>query len=256
VVGLDEASGSGLPACSEGERIDRKRMLRADLWQGLGSRGFMRNMFLAMLAIGSSGVAFAQTEKPTPADDFSLPREERIRLAESAAPTDISAKATVYLLERTGYVKVREGTSGFTCFVDRQTPLNQEPTCFDAEGSETTLITRLFAEEMRGKGKSEEDINAAIQDGYKTGKYRAPRKPGIVYMMSDAIYIYIAERNLIVHGPPHLMFYAPYATEKDIGSPPAAPGMPRLIRAGQPDAYIIVVPGEQHQSPSKQDSDS
>jgi hypothetical protein len=37
------------------------------------------------------------------------------------------------------------------------------------------------------------------------------------------------------------MFYAPYVTDKDIGSPPSARNMPRVLRAGQPDAYIIVM---------------
>jgi hypothetical protein len=40
------------------------------------------------------------------------------------------------------------------------------------------------------------------------------------------------------------MFYAPYAQDKDIGSPPPAANMPHLIRAGQPDAVIIVIPRE------------
>ena len=40
------------------------------------------------------------------------------------------------------------------------------------------------------------------------------------------------------------MFYAPYATEKDLGSPPPAMNMPRLIRAGQPDAVMIVFPAQ------------
>jgi hypothetical protein len=39
------------------------------------------------------------------------------------------------------------------------------------------------------------------------------------------------------------MFYAPYATDKDLGSPPAARNMPRVIRPGRPDAYIIVISG-------------
>src|SRR6267142_4792069 len=181
---------------------------------------------------------------PKSAYDFSLPREERIKRAESAAPPEISGKATVYLLERSGYVKVREGTSGFSCFVDRQTPLNLEPTCFDAEGSTSTLVTRLFVEDLRAKGKSEEEINAAIQDGYKSRKFHAPQKPGIVYMLSDSIYLYFAQNNQMVHAPPHLMFYAPYATDKDIGSPPQTADMPRLIRPGQPDAYIVVLRGE------------
>ena len=202
----------------------------------------MRILILAGLLLAGNAAAHAQTEKPKPAYDFSLSREERIKLAEGAAPPEISGQATVYVLERTGYVKVREGTNGFSCFVDRQTPLNLEPTCFDAEGSASTLVTRFFAEEERGKGKSEEEISAAIEAGYKSGKYRAPQKPGIVYMMSDAGYLYIAENNKLVRLPPHLMFYLPYGTNKDIGSPPAARNMPHLIREGKPDAVIIVIP--------------
>src|SRR5580692_9164634 len=207
----------------------------------------MRGKLLAVVLLGANVVvdfaAFAQSEMPKPAYDFSLPREERIKLAESAAPAEISSRATVYLLEPTGYVKIREGTNGFSCLVDRQTPLNLEPTCFDAEGSATTLSTRLYVEEQRAKGKTEERIKTEIDEGYKTGKYKAPSKPGIVYMMSDRGYLLVPGSNKLVHIPPHLMFYAPYATDKDIGSPPDAANMPRVIRPGQPDAYIIVIPG-------------
>jgi hypothetical protein len=202
----------------------------------------MRRKIIPILMLASCTVLQAQTSTPKASYDFSLPREERIKLAESAAPPEISGKATVYLLERTGYVKVREGTNGFSCIVDRQNPLNLEPSCFDAEGSATTLLVRLYVEEQRAKGKSEGEINADVEEGYKTGKFLAPRKPGIVYMMSDQGYILIPGANRLYHLPPHLMFYAPYATEKDIGTPPASPGMPRVIRAGQPDAYIIVIP--------------
>jgi hypothetical protein len=184
----------------------------------------------------------SQGDKPKPAYDFSLPREEKMKLAESAAPPEISGKATVYVLERSGYQKAREGSNGFACFVDRQTLWNSEPTCFDAEGTATTLVTRLFVEEERGKGKSEDDIKADLDAGYKSGRFKAPGKPGIVYMLSDRIFLFVNDK--IVHAPPHLMFYAPYATEKDLGSPPAAANMPRLIRAGQPDAYMIVFPRE------------
>jgi hypothetical protein len=203
----------------------------------------MSRILLTGLVLGANLAAFGQTETPKPAYDPSLPREEKIKLAESAAPPGISGHATVYLLEQTGYVKIREGTNGFSCFVDRQTPLNLEPTCFDAEGSATTLPTRLYVEEQRAKGKTEEQIKAEIDEGYKTGKYKAPSKPGIVYMMSDRGYLLVPGTNKLVHIPPHLMFYAPYATDKDIGSPPGAANMPRVIRPGQPDAYIIVIPG-------------
>jgi hypothetical protein len=202
----------------------------------------MRRAILVVLLFAGNAAVAGQNEMPKPAYDFSLPREERIKLAESAAPPKISEKATVYLLERSGYVKVRDGSNGFSCFVDRQTPWNSEPTCFDAEGSATTLPTRLFVEDERAKGKSEEQIKAELDEGYKTGRFKAPGKPGIVYMLSDSVFILISG-NRLVKAPPHLMFYAPYATDKDIGAPPGGANMPHLIRAGQPDAYIIVIPG-------------
>jgi hypothetical protein len=198
------------------------------------------NKVLLSIPVLAGNLMLAQPNMPAPVYDFSQPRPEKIKLAESAAPREVSADATVYVLERTGYVKAREGSNGFTCFVDRQTPLNSEPTCFDAEGTKTTLPTRLFVEEERAKGKTEEQIKSELEEGYKSGRFKAPGKPGIVYMMSDSVYILV--ENKMVHVPPHLMFYAPYATYKDIGSPPAAANMPHLIREGQPDAYIIVVP--------------
>ena len=193
----------------------------------------------AILAM-SNLAAVAQTNTVKPAYDFSLSREEKIKLAESAAPPEISSKATVYVLDSTGYVKVRDGSNGFSCFVDRQAPVNLEPTCFDTEGSATTLLTRLFVEAQRARGKNEDQIKADLDEGYRTGKFQAPRKPGIVYMLSDLGYLLVSG-NELVHLPPHLMFYAPYATDKDIGSPPSARNMPKVIRAGQPDAYIIVM---------------
>ena len=202
----------------------------------------MPRMFFPLLLVGTSVLVAAQAEAPKAAYDFSLPREERIKLAKSAAPPEISEHATLYVLDRSGYARVQEGTNGFSCFVDRQTPLNLEPTCFDAEGSASTLPTRIYAEEQRAKGKTEEEIKAGIEAGYKAGKFRAPGKPGIVYMMSEKGMLFIADANKMVPLPPHLMFYAPYATDKDIGSPPAAANMPHLIRAGQPDAVVIVIP--------------
>ena len=206
----------------------------------------MRCLTIALL-LTESLIGFAQTDVPKPSYDFSLPREERIKLAESAAPEEISGKATVYVLEHSGYIKVREGTNGFSCIVDRQTPWNTEPSCFDAEGSATTLLTRIFVEDERAKGKSENQINTEIEAGYKNGKFKAPSKPGIVYMLSESIYLFF--NNKIVHAPPHLMFYAPYATDTDIGSPPPGVNMPRILRAGQPDAYMIVFP-----APAKHDA--
>lgn len=92
---------------------------------------------------------------------------------------------------------------------------------------------RLFAEAERAKGKTEEQIRREMDEGYKSGRFKAPSKPGIVYMMSDSVFILVSG-NKIAHAPPHPMFYAPYATEKDLGSPSSAANMPHLIRAANP----------------------
>jgi hypothetical protein len=203
----------------------------------------MRVAIVAMVLVGTNSVTQLARQELTPAYDMSLSRQEKIQLAESAAPAEISTKATVFVLERTGYQEARRGTNGFTCFVDRQAPVNLEPTCFDAEGSATTFLTRLFVEERRAQGTREEDISAALAEGYRTGRFRAPGKPGIVYMLSDRGFLLIPSLNKLVPLSPHLMFYAPYAKDEDIGSPPATANMPHVIRAGQPDAYIVVMAG-------------
>jgi len=202
----------------------------------------MHRILLVSLVLGTNLLSLAQADAGKPAYDFSLPREERIKLAEGAAPPEISSKATIYLLERTGYVKAREGTNGFSCLVERQTPLTMEPECYDAEGSATTLFTRLYTEEQRAQGKGEEQIAKEVEAGYKSGKFKAPRKPGIVYMMSEHNHVLNPETNQIIHFGPHLMFYAPYAKDEDLGSPPQSRSMPFLVNAGKPDAVIIVVP--------------
>ena len=114
-----------------------------------------------------------------------------------------------------------------------------EPECYDIEGSATTLKIRLFTEEQRAQGKSEEAIQKAVRAGYKSGKFRAPRNPGIVYMMSGENWVLNPQDGKIIHFPGHLMFYAPYATEKEVGS---GQGAPYIVHPGQPDALMIVVP--------------
>jgi hypothetical protein len=56
----------------------------------------------------------------------------------------------VYLLERTGYVKVKSVRAQTDSRASWTAKLsNMEPTCFDAEGSATTLRSTLYAEEQR-----------------------------------------------------------------------------------------------------------
>jgi len=209
-----------------------------------------RKGFLRVLSIGvqSSGAAIQGTAQDLPkVYDASVSRERQIALAESAAPAEVSSKATVYVLGPKGYEKAREGTNGFSCFVGRHfvkpTETTVEPSCFDAEGSRTLLLVYLYGEELRSGGKSEADIKADIANGYKEGRFKYPSKPGFLYMMSSENRLGPASDNSTGIFPPHLMFYAPYLTTKDIGfdSQPKLSYL-GMTKPGAGDNLIVVLP--------------
>jgi hypothetical protein len=210
----------------------------------------MKVFVVGTLSIGlfSSTALIPATAQELPrVYDASMPRDQQIALAESAAPAEVSSKATVYVLGPKGYEKAREGTNGFSCFVGRHfvkpAETTIEPQCFDAEGSRTLLLVYMHGEELRTNGKSEAEIKADIANGYKEGWYQYPSKPGFLYMMSS----WNRLRAIPEHGtgifPPHLMFYAPNMTTKDIGFD-AQPNLDYLgmTHPGAGDNLIVVIP--------------
>jgi len=171
-----------------------------------------------------------------------MPREQQIRLAMSAAPAQVSEQATVYVLTPRGYIKVREGTNGFSCLVERQFLETLEPQCYDAEGSTSTLQARLYREELRASGVPEDKIESRIDEAYKAGRFLAPRKPGLVYMLSTHARVFDPVTKTIIPAPPHLMFYAPHATQKDVGGFSGYAQLPPFVlNEGRPDAYMIII---------------
>lgn len=97
----------------------------------------------------------------------------------------------------------------------------------------------MFVESQRAAGIDDATIDKRVEEGYRSGRFTAPRKPGIVYMLSPHNYVFDPERQQIIHFPGHLMFYAPYAKAKDVGS---GPGAPYIVAPGTPHALMIVVP--------------
>ena len=79
-------------------------------------------VFVGTLSIGllpSTAAIQAMAQELPRVYDASVSRERQIALAESAAPAEVSSKATVYILGPKGFEKAREGTNGFTCYVQR-----------------------------------------------------------------------------------------------------------------------------------------
>jgi hypothetical protein len=169
--------------------------------------------------------------------------EKEIAMALSAAPEHLRAGASVYVLKEAGFELVRKGTNGFSCIVNRDHPLNQKPTCYDSEGSATILPKVLRFGELLRKGMPLEQIRNEIAEGFRTGKYISPRRPGVAYMLSGDVRNYNASTGQVESFPPHVMFYAPNLTNADIGSDGNfEPGLPSIAYQG-PQGYMIVVTG-------------
>ena len=64
----------------------------------------------------------------------------------------MSAKAGVYIHDKNGYAKARDGQNGFVCLVDHRIPNAVEPQCMDAEGVKTFLPKYLLVASLRARG--------------------------------------------------------------------------------------------------------
>ena len=174
-----------------------------------------------------------------------MDRQKEIALALSACPPSVATKAAVYVLDREGYIKVRGGENGFTAIVQHAVPTSQDPQCMDAEGTRTFLPRYLKVAEWRAQGKTPEEIKLLVADAFARGVFQPPSKPGIDYVLSSENFTSNAKGE-VGHFPPHVMFYAPYLTNADLGlggalGPDGNPDGPAFVAGeGSPQALIIV----------------
>lgn len=208
----------------------------------------MGRVMSARAAVGLSvaaamPIASQATGATTPIPKL-LSRLEEMTMALAAAPAHLRAGAAVYVLERNGFVLARPGTNGFSCIVNRDHPLNRKPTCFDAEGSATIVPTILYQGELLMKGTPLIEIAADVKAGFESGRFVSPRRAGVAYMLSGDVRVYNAATGTVGSFPPHMMFYAPNVTNKDLGvtldAMVAEPWLPSIAYQG-PQGYIIVM---------------
>lgn len=184
-----------------------------------------------------------------------LPRELEVELALGAGPEHIRADASVYVFTRSGYEKVRAGKNGFTCFVNRDGFQHGEkairPTCWDAEGSVSIVPVMLRVGELIAQGKSADDIKKDIDSGFATKKFSSPKKAGIAYMLKGDVLFDEKTQKIETLFHPHYMFYAPGASNSDLGiTEEALKGNSSLpfvydgYSGGARTAYIIVPAGK------------
>ena len=134
---------------------------------------------LTMSASAAAQSVPAMTTQPALMD-----RQREIALALSACPVFVADKAAVYVLEKSGYVKVRDSQNGFTAIVQHSVPTAQEPRCMDAQGTRTHLPRIVKVAELRAQGKSREEIQRFVADAFAKGIFQPPTRPGVDYMLS------------------------------------------------------------------------
>lgn len=201
-------------------------------------------VLLVILSVGAPAGALAQEAALDQGLPPLLQRDREIALARSAAPPEVSADATVLVLERGGYVVAEEGTNGVTCYVSRSRVISIEPHCFDREGTESILAIHLREAELRERGLTGDEIEATVAREIREGTLRLPRRPAMSYMMSSAQELYGNAGNPVGAWRPHIMIYYPHLRAADLGL-----GEPNSFRAamvtpegGAESSIVIIVP--------------
>lgn len=199
----------------------------------------------AVLALASisgplHGQAEAYPERPRP-----LPEAEEIALAMTAAPAEVSAHATIYVLRATGPAKAREGTNGCTCVVSRDLHKGSlYPICYDQEATRTAFPRELMELRLRFEGRSEPEVKREVAAAYADGTLRHPARPAVVYMMSSRQVLFSSpdpDGRRVGAWHPHLMIAMPNATAEQLGfGEDGSAGNLMLDRGGQPSAQLIV----------------
>ena len=152
-------------------------------------------------------------------------RNAEITLARSAAPESIAGKAEVMVLGRSGFEIAVPGTNDFVCIVERSwdaaigdpnfwNPKIRGPNCFNAAAAKSYLPIALMKTQLALAGKSQAQIDEAIQASFDQKKLPQLEQGAMCYMMSKNGYLNDQARNW----HPHLMFFVPLAMGKTWGA--------------------------------------
>lgn len=180
-----------------------------------------RPLSVALAALPALAAAQNRPAAGYPVPPRPMVETEEIALAMTAAPAEISSAADVWVLRASGPAKARAGTNGCSCMVSRDLHEGSlYPICFDREASRTVLKRELLELELRAKGRSEADVQRAVEAAYEKGELETPAKPAVSYMMSSRQVLFAnanADGRRVGAWSPHVMIYMPNATGEQFG---------------------------------------
>lgn len=200
----------------------------------------MRALIVASLFIPAA--IAAQQDASLPTVPTNLSRADEIRYAKSAAPTDVSKDAKVWVLQNGHYVVAEQGTSSIACTVLRSTATSFEPQCGDAEADATVLAVYRFRVEQRIAGKTPDEINAEVAKGMASGRFRSPKRPALVYMESASQVLTDPQGKSPSRFVPHIMVYYPFMKNSAMGILASkSMDVPNVVEENTPMSALIVV---------------
>ena len=209
-------------------------------------------LFLLLISYAAVGV-IAQGAKYPPLSEYLMPQDAETALAKSAAPDNISGRATIKVLTPSGFRVVHEGDNGFVCMVMRgfaaptYTPPQlrdlvydaalRAPICFDPTAARTVMPFYELRTKLGMEGKAPEQIAAGLQAAYARGELPKRNEVSFAYMWS-------ANQNLgggVGHWHPHMMVFTPYYENSMLGNNPFGAPLPLVTDdAGTPFAVVVI----------------
>jgi hypothetical protein len=211
---------------------------------------------LAIYVFGSIGVpaGYAQTGKYPPLAEYLMSRDDEVALARSAAPANISGRATIKVLAESGYAVERKGDNGFVCMVMRgwaaptytpdqfrdlvYDPTVRAPICFDAGAALMVMPYYELRSKLAMEGHTPDQIAQRVEAAHARGEL--PRRDSVSFA-----YMWSANQHLgpgIGHWHPHMMVFSPYYKNAMLGGNEFGTPLPIVTDDGGTPFAVVVIP--------------
>lgn len=210
-------------------------------------------MDLTLLAGMFVTAVYSQTPTYPPIEEYLMAPADEIALAKTAAPANISDRATIKVLTKSGFEVAQQGDNGSVCMVMRgfsaptytpaqfrnlvYDPTVRAPICFTPSAVRMVMPYYELRTKLALRGKSPDEIAEGVAAAQAKGELPRRDEVSIAYMWS-------ARQNLasgIGHWHPHVMVFAPYYDNAMVGGNPFGSPLPQLTDdAGTPFAVVVV----------------
>lgn len=208
---------------------------------------------LAVLLTGLGSRAIRGETKYPSIDAYLMSRDAEIALARTAAPANISDRATIKILTKSGYEVAREGDNGAVCMVMRgfsaptytpsqfrdivYDPHIHAPICFTAPAARSAMPYYELRTKLAIAGMTPDQIAQALETAYVKGKL--PKRDAVTFA-----YMWSAHQHLgsgINAWHPHMMVFAPYYEDAMVGGNAFGSPLPQVSDdAGTPFAVVVI----------------